>query len=126
MSEEHMKKTKTHSDSDMLPEYDFTGKKGVRGKYCQAYRKGHTVRIHKSDGTITTSCFTLEDGAVMLEPDVRELFFNIRRCEQSITHTDFIDSGQAGTLIGNAVVNDANRIACRGEWRCCICCCGFG
>lgn len=74
MSEEPMKKTKDRSDSDMLPEYDFTGKKGVRGKYFEAYRKGHTVRIHKGDGTMETFYFTLEDGAVMLEPDVREFF----------------------------------------------------
>ncbi len=69
-----MKKTDIHCNSDMLPEYDFTGKKGVRGKYYQAYRKGHTVRVHKKNNTITTSYFTLEDGAVMLEPDVREFF----------------------------------------------------
>ncbi|MBF0235625.1 MAG: hypothetical protein HQK65_21715 [Desulfamplus sp.] len=58
----------------MLPEYDFTGKNGVRGKYYQAYRKGHTVRIHKDNGMIETSYFTLKDGAVMLEPDVRKFF----------------------------------------------------
>ena len=74
MSEEHMKKTDIHYNPDMLPEYDLTGKKGVRGKYYQAYRKGHTVRIHKENGTISTSYFTLEDGAVMLEPDVRAFF----------------------------------------------------
>lgn len=74
MSEEPMTKTKNLMNSDMLPEYDFTGKKGVRGKYYEAYRKGHTVRIHKDDGTMETFYFTLEDGAVMLEPDVREFF----------------------------------------------------
>ena len=59
---------------DMLPAYDFRGKKGVRGKYYQAYRQGHTVEIVQSDGTITTQYFTLEDGAVMLEPDVKRYF----------------------------------------------------
>lgn len=59
---------------DMLPEYDFTGKKGVRGKYYQAYRQGHTVIIGEDDGTVSVRYFTLEDGAVMLEPDVREYF----------------------------------------------------
>lgn len=58
----------------MLPEYDFTGKKGVRGKYYQAYRQGHTVKIQEADGTVSIHYFTLEDGAVMLEPDVREYF----------------------------------------------------
>ena len=74
MGEEPMKKIEKSTSSGMLPEYDFTGKKGVRGKYFEAYRKGHTVRIHKDDGTIETFYFTLEDGAVMLEPDVREFF----------------------------------------------------
>ncbi len=70
-----MKKTKQpQAENEMLPEYDFTGKKGTRGKYHQAYRQGHTVRIHEADGTVSVHFFTLEDGAVMLEPDVREYF----------------------------------------------------
>jgi len=36
----------------MLPEYDFANMKGgVRGRYYKAYREGHTVEIHKADGT---------------------------------------------------------------------------
>jgi len=58
-------------------EYDFSKMKGgVRGKYYKAYREGHTVKIHKMDGTTVIQHFTLEDGAVMLEPDVRENFPN--------------------------------------------------
>lgn len=60
---------KTH---EMLPEYDFRG--GMRGKHYKAYRSGHTVRVHKSDGTVQVQHFTLEDGAVMLESDVRKYF----------------------------------------------------
>lgn len=68
-------KTKLHDpEADMLPEYDFSGKKGVRGKYFDAYQQGHTVRIHQDDGSLTTQYFTLEEGAVMLAPDVREYF----------------------------------------------------
>jgi hypothetical protein len=37
----------------MLPEYDFTGKKGVRGKYYQAYRRGHTVKICHENSTVS-------------------------------------------------------------------------
>jgi hypothetical protein len=59
---------------DILPEYDLRGKKGVRGKYYQAYRQGHTVEVVQADGTVTTQYFTLEDGAVMLEPDVKQYF----------------------------------------------------
>jgi hypothetical protein len=67
-------KTKESEIDDILPEYDLTGKKGVRGKYYRAYRQGHQVRIYKEDGTVTIQYFTLEDGAVMLEPDVRKYF----------------------------------------------------
>lgn len=61
-------------ETDMLPEYDFRGKEGVRGKYYHAYHQGHTVRVHEEDGHITTQYFTLEEGAVLLAPDVREYF----------------------------------------------------
>ena len=57
---------------DMRPEYDFSG--GVRGKHYQAYRQGHTVKIHQDDGNVVEQHFTLEDGAVFLEPDVRKYF----------------------------------------------------
>ena len=68
-------KEKLSNNDEMLPEYDFTSMKGgKRGKYYEAYRAGHTVKIHKTDGTTVTRYFTLEDGAVMLEPDVRAYF----------------------------------------------------
>ncbi len=56
----------------MLPEYDFRG--GVRGKHVQAYRQGHTVKIHKANGTTVVQQFTLEEGAVVLDPDVSQYF----------------------------------------------------
>ena len=73
-----MKKTKSSTDKkdEMRSEYDFAGKTGVRGKYYQDYRRGHTVRIHKADGTVATQHFTLQEGAVMLEPDVQRFFPN--------------------------------------------------
>lgn len=58
----------------MLPEYDLDTTKGVRGKYYQAYQQGHTVKILQEDGSVSTQYFTLEDGAVLLSPDVREYF----------------------------------------------------
>lgn len=61
------------SNSEQIrAEYDFRG--GVRGKHHEEYRQGHTVEIHKEDGTVTVHHFALEEGAVMLEPDVREYF----------------------------------------------------
>ncbi len=64
----------TVAQDEMRPEYDFTGKKGVRGKYYRDYQQGHTVRIEQPDGTVTVQHFTLEEGAVMLDPDVRRYF----------------------------------------------------
>ena len=73
---EYMRKDYSKNDlseiDEMLPEYDFRG--GIRGKHYKVYRKGHTVKIHKSEGTTVVQYFTLEDGAVMLEPDVQKYF----------------------------------------------------
>jgi len=59
-------------NDEMLHEYDFRG--GVRGKHYKAYRRGHTLTIHKTDGTTDVRHFKLEEGAVMLEPDVQAYF----------------------------------------------------
>ncbi|OQY85504.1 MAG: hypothetical protein B6D41_13410 [Chloroflexi bacterium UTCFX4] len=67
-------KIKPQAEQEMKREYDLRGKKGVRGKYYRAYRQGHTVRITQNDGTVIEEHFTLQDGAVMLEPDVRRYF----------------------------------------------------
>lgn len=70
-----MKKAKAErTDDDMLPEYDFTGQKGVRGKYYRAYREGYTVRVHQPDGSVVVQHFAPQVGAVMLEPDVQKYF----------------------------------------------------
>jgi len=70
-----MKTIDTSQDElEMLPEYDFSGLKGDRGKYYEAYRKGHQVRVYEESGEVTVHYFTLEDGAVMLEEDVRSYF----------------------------------------------------
>lgn len=59
---------------EMHAEYDFSG--DVRGKHAAAYHQGHTVTIHKKDGTTVVQNFKLDEGAVILEPDVREYFPN--------------------------------------------------
>jgi hypothetical protein len=58
------------ADDDMRAEYDFTG--GVRGKHYKARRNGYTVKIHQADGTTVVQHYKIEEGAVMLDPDVRE------------------------------------------------------
>jgi hypothetical protein len=61
--------------AEMRAEYDRTSMgEGTRGKYYQDYRAGHTVKIHREDGTTIIQHFDLDEGAVMLEPDVREYF----------------------------------------------------
>jgi len=68
---------KTSGKDEMRPEYDFSIMKGaVRGKYSKAYRAGHNVVIHNEDGTTSVQYFKLQDGAVLLAPDVRKYFTN--------------------------------------------------
>jgi hypothetical protein len=67
------KRPKTQAEpSETLSEYDFS--RGVRGKHHRAYERGHTVKIHKQDGTTVVQHFKLEEGAVVLAPDVRKYF----------------------------------------------------
>jgi len=68
----------------MLPAYDFSGKQGVRGKYYQTYRQGHTVKVRQEDDTVTTQYFTLEEGAVLLSPDVRPYFPDSESVNQAL------------------------------------------
>ena len=65
-------RTQSDDDDEMLPEYDFS--KGVRGKHYEAYRQGYKVIIHKADGTTEEREFVLPEGAILLDPDVREYF----------------------------------------------------
>jgi hypothetical protein len=61
-----------HDTDEMREEYDFS--QGVRGKHYRAYRAGHVVRVRKSDGSVEERHFTLQDGAVMLDPDLKAQF----------------------------------------------------
>ena len=71
-----MNKIDTLPDDDdmdeMLPEYDFSG--GVRGKHYRDFQRGYKVIIHKTDGTTEERDYTLPEGAVILDPDVRAYF----------------------------------------------------
>ena len=66
------KNEKTTEVKEMRSEYDFS--KGVRGKHYKAFRKGHTLKIKKCDGSAETHYFKTEDGAVMLDPDIKKHF----------------------------------------------------
>jgi len=41
---------------------------------CAKIRTGHTVKIQKENGSIAVQYFTEEDGAIMLDPDVKAHF----------------------------------------------------
>lgn len=62
----------SQSSDNFRAEYNFS--QGVRGKHVRDYRAGHSVRVEKSDGTVEEHHFTLADGAVMLDPDLRQRF----------------------------------------------------
>ena len=59
------------TSAEMQSEYDF------RGAGAEAYRplhEGYEVQIHKADGTTVVQQFVLQEGTVMLEPDVQAFF----------------------------------------------------
>lgn len=57
---------------EAILEYDFSG--GVRGKHTGSFQGGIKVVVHKLDGTTEVRDFALPDGAVLLDPDVRQVF----------------------------------------------------
>jgi hypothetical protein len=61
-------------DDDMQPEYDFSQRDGVRGKYYQRLRHGHTIAVQQADGTTVVQHITRPEGTVTLDPDVQEYF----------------------------------------------------
>lgn len=65
-------KPKKKKGDTMRAEYDFS--KAERGKFYRPLDKGYTVHVKQSDGTETVRNYTLAEGAVLLEPDVREYF----------------------------------------------------
>ncbi len=67
-----MKKDIENDDTEMRDHYDFS--RGVRGKHSEAYRQGHEVHIHAANGTTSVRYFTEEEGAIMVDPDLKPFF----------------------------------------------------
>jgi hypothetical protein len=103
-----MNTKQTEADVDMLPEYDFSGRKGVRGKYYRAYQQGHTVRIEQEDGSVITQFYTLEEGAILLAPDVREYFPDCDSVNQALR-------GLINLIPQKALPNDRQDVALKTE-----------
>jgi hypothetical protein len=66
------------ANEEMLEDYDFKGKKGVRGKYHEAFRKGYSVRIYKEDGSIDEQYFA------SIEADVHKYFPNSEAVNEAL------------------------------------------
>jgi len=60
------------SDGEMRGENDFS--RGVRGRHRRATRAGYTVTFRRQDGTTVVKEVKPNEGAVILDPDVREHF----------------------------------------------------
>jgi hypothetical protein len=60
----------SNTKDEMCDEYDFRGKKGVRGKYYKELQKGYKTIIHKSDG----STLVKETRPILLDEDVQQYF----------------------------------------------------
>jgi hypothetical protein len=59
---------------EMRPEYDFSGKQGVRGKYYQKLRGGYAIKIRQEDGSTLVQTIVRPEGTIKLDPDV-QLYF---------------------------------------------------
>lgn len=66
----------------MRPEYDFSG--GVRGKHARDHRRGHTVTVHRKDGTTVVERFGPAEGSAVLDPDVRPCFPNSEAVNEAL------------------------------------------
>lgn len=59
-------------ETEMRDEYDFSNAR--RSGHYREYREGHDVRVFEDDGSAEVRHFTLAEGAVMLDPDVKAAF----------------------------------------------------
>ena len=66
------------NNHEMAAEYDLSGKKGVRGKYAEAYRSGHSVRIYKGKKIVSDQYFAA------IESDVHQYFPNSKAINSTL------------------------------------------
>lgn len=59
-------------NTDEIKPVDFSG--GVRGKHHSSAKKGHTIEVHREDGTTVIHKFVPEKGAIVLDEDIRTYF----------------------------------------------------
>ena len=61
-------------------------------RHFQRYREGHTVRIEKTNGAVEEHHFSLEDGAVVIDPDLRGAFPDAESVNRALR--DLVSRGQ--------------------------------
>jgi hypothetical protein len=66
------------ANKNMLEEYDLKGKKSVRGKYHEAFKKGYSVRIYKEDGSLDEQFFA------SIEADLHKYFPNSEAVNEAL------------------------------------------
>jgi len=79
--------------------YDTGHSKISKGRSIQ--RTG--VEIHKADGTTSVQYFKLEDGAVMLEPDVRRYFQDSESVKKIFGDLCEAAPAEAGGKVGTGI-----------------------
>lgn len=78
-----MKKSSAIQSTDELrTEYDFRG--AIRGRHYKPLHQGYTVEIHQADGTTVMQNYKLEEGTVMLDPDVRAWFPDLEAVNKAL------------------------------------------
>jgi hypothetical protein len=68
----------SRANNEMLEEYDFKGKKGIRGKYHEIFKKGYSVRVYKADGSFEEQYFA------SIEADVHKFFPNSEAVNEAL------------------------------------------
>jgi hypothetical protein len=76
------KRESSEVHDEMRTEYDFRG--AVRGRHYKPLHEGYTVQVHKADGTTLVQQYKLEEGTVLLEPDVLAWFPDSESVNQAL------------------------------------------
>lgn len=76
------KRESMESNDEMRTEYDFRG--AVRGRHYKPLHEGYTVEVHQTDGTTLVQQVKLEEGTVLLDPDVRAWFSDSESVNQAL------------------------------------------
>ena len=69
----------TKSEEEMLPEYDFSGIKGVQGKHYKQFQEGVTVTV-----TSSRKKQRKRSTRVVLEPDIALKFKNSKQVNNAL------------------------------------------